>query len=180
MAIAPGSDIQAKINANPAGTSFCLSGTYALDNEIFPKAGSSFIGPATIVPAGGLIEGFDLDDVSGVTIDGLDISGFVERAIKCGPNATVRNSHLHHNLRNGLGGGNCGGLLVTGTEIDHNGSQDEIGTGASGIKLAGDSDDTTITNNHIHDNIGNGLWWDEDATHAWVEGTCCRGTAARA
>jgi uncharacterized membrane protein YgcG len=170
VAIPAGADIQAKIDANPVGTRFCLSGTYAIDDEIFPKAGNAFVGPATIVNGGGLIEGFDLDRVSGVVIDGLDISGFIERAIKCGQDATVRNSHLHHNLRNGLGGGNCSGLLVTGNEIDHNGSEAVLGVGAAGIKLAGDSDGTTVTNNDIHDNIGNGLWWDEDARDAWVEG----------
>jgi uncharacterized membrane protein YgcG len=170
VAIAGGADIQTKIEANPAGTRFCLSGTYTIDNEIFPKAGNAFVGPATIVPGRSLIEAFDLDRVSGVLIEDLDISGFVERAIKCGPNTTVRKSRLHHNLRNGLGGGNCGGLVLTGNEIDHNGAGDVLGVGAAGVKLAGDSDGTTVTNNDIHDNVGNGLWWDEDARNAWVEG----------
>ena len=179
VAIPSGADIQAKIDANPGGTTFCLSGTYAIDDEIFPKAGDEFVGPATIVNGGGLIEGFDLDRVSGVVIDDLDISGFIERAIKCGQNATVRNSRLHHNLRNGLGGGNCSGLVVTGNEIDHNGSEAHIGSGAAGIKLAGDSDGTVVTNNHVHDNVGNGLWWDEDARDAWVEGNVLNGNCRK-
>jgi parallel beta-helix repeat protein len=65
---------------------------------------------------------------------------------------------------NGMGGGlqQEGKVLVSGVEIDHNGSTAGLGDGSSGIKFAG-SGGSTIRDSYVHDNIGNGIWFDVDS-----------------
>jgi hypothetical protein len=150
----------------PRGAVICIRGTIRIGTAVQPKDEQRFVGPGRIRAAGGADEGFDLDKARGVVIHGLDIAGFQLRAIKCGRNARIIGNHIHHNGRNGIGGGHCAGLLIQRNEIERNGGRQHIGEGAAGVKLAGDADDTTVVGNHVHHNIGNGLWWDVDAKHA--------------
>jgi hypothetical protein len=148
------------------GAVICIRGTVYLRSEVRPKDKQVFRGPGKVRARQGAEEGFYLDKARGVTIRGLDIAGFRLRAIKCGRNAKILENHLHKNRRNGVGGGNCSGVLIKGNEIERNGDRVHVGRGSAGIKLAGDSDGTLVVANHIHHNIGNGLWWDADAKHA--------------
>lgn len=150
----------------PRGAVICIRGTIYLRSAVQPKDGQRFVGGGNVRGVRGADEGFDLDKARGVVIRGLDISGFQYRAIKCGRNARIIGNDIHHNGRNGIGGGHCAGLLIQRNEISRNGSRQHVGSGAAGVKLAGDADDTTIVGNHVHHNIGNGLWWDVDAKHA--------------
>jgi parallel beta-helix repeat protein len=52
---------------------------------------------------------------------------------------------------------------VDGVEIDHNGNPNELGRGGGGIKIAAKADDVDVRNSYVHDNIGNGIWYDIEA-----------------
>ena len=165
--VGSGTALRRAINRRPQGATICLSGTIRISAELEPKHRQVFVGPAAIRPAHGRVEqGFDLDKASGVVIRRLNISGFGLRAIRCGRKALITRSRLHHNGRNGIGGGSCAGLRIVRNEIDHNGDTHHLGSGSGGVKLAGDADHTSVIRNSVHHNIGNGLWWDADARDA--------------
>jgi hypothetical protein len=165
--VSSGKALRRAINRRPQGATICLSGTIRIKAELEPKHRQVFVGPAALRPTHGRVEqGFDLDKASGVVIRRLNVSGFALRAIRCGRKALITRSRLHHNGRNGIGGGNCAGLRIVRNEIDHNGDAHHLGSGSSGVKLAGDADHTTVIRNYVHHNIGNGLWWDADARDA--------------
>ncbi len=162
-----GADIQAAIDQNPKGTTFCLTGTYKIARAIVPKDGMAFLGPATLLGVGA-DTGFQIKTGSGgvtgavgVTIDGLDMSGFSLRAIDCWQGTVVRNSSLHGNGRNGIGCGleGLGGVVIENNDVYRNGNPNELGGGASGMKFAA-ANGVVIRDNRIHENIGNGVWCD--------------------
>ena len=160
--VAAPNSIQAAIDANPPGTTFCLSGTFRLFTTIRPKTGDRFVGPATLVGAGADI-GFQARSGTGATDVGfvdLDVSGFSLQAIGCWARTEVIGGRYHHNGRNAIGCGLEGaGVLIDGVEIDHNGSQAQLGCCAAGMKFA-QGHGIVVRNSFIHDNIGNGVWCD--------------------
>jgi Lamin Tail Domain/Right handed beta helix region len=161
--IEPGADIQTAIDANPAGTKFLLSGNYTISTTILPKPGNRFVGPATIVGAGAEVA-FEAKTGSGGAADvrfiDLDVSGFVH-GIDCWDGTHVIGGRYHDNSRNGIGCGLEGGdVLIDGVEVDHNGSQADLGSGASGLKFA-NGHGIVVRNSYIHDNLGNGVWCDQ-------------------
>ena len=160
--VASGASIQAAVDAHPEGTTFCLSGTYQIANEIRPKSGQSFVGPAKLVGAGA-DRAFQANYGGGalyVAFIELDVSGFKLHGIGCFAGTRVIGGRYHHNLRNGIG---CaldgGGVLIDGVELDHNGSEEHLGSGAAGMKFAR-GHGVVVRNSYIHDNIGNGVWCD--------------------
>jgi hypothetical protein len=159
------------VNRKPRGARICIAGTIRLRSAIEPKDGQVFTGPrrkANIRPTNRADIAFDLDRANGVRIRRLDIAGFRLRAIQCGRNAVITRNRIHHNLRNGIGGGDCAGVRIARNEIDHNGDAAHLGYGSGGVKLAGDADGTTVVFNRVHHNVGNGLWWDMDARDAFA------------
>ena len=158
---APGS-IQEAIDANPAGTTFCLSGTFQISSTIRPKSGDRFVGPATLVGAGADF-GFQAGSGAGATDVGfvdLDVSGFPLQAIGCWVRTEVVGGRYHHNGRNAIGCGlDGGGVLIDGVEVDHNGSDAYLGCCSAGMKFA-HGHGIVVRNSYIHDNVGNGLWCD--------------------
>jgi hypothetical protein len=165
--IASGANVQHAVDSHAAGTTFCLHGTYRFSKPVVPKPGQTFAGPAAIV-SGGSAMAFDLTNgaggVSGVSFIDLDVSGFQERAIECWADMRVIRGRYHHNDRNAIGCGfdyARGHVLIDGAEIDHNGSEDDLGQGSGGMKFARLGEDgLTVRNANIHDNIGNGVWCD--------------------
>jgi hypothetical protein len=168
-----GDDLGAAIESHPEGTSFCLTGIYRLSSPLRPKDGQSFIGPAEIVGADGNEAGFILADERGrdVTFRFLDMSGFALRAIDCAVGTVVRDSFIHDNGRNGLGCGlnGEGGVVIEGNEIAGNGSPEHLGSGSAGMKFAR-GHGVIVRDNHIHDNLGNGVWCDVQCGDLLVEG----------
>jgi len=169
VSVPDGGDIQAAADAAPVGSVVCLTGTYRIAAPIHAKDGQSFVGPASIT--GTTHTGFELkgrrsglDEAIDVTLIDLDISGFELRAVECWRGTTILGGRLHHNGRNGLGCGleyARGHVLIDGVELDHNGSEGHLGSGASGMKIAQlGPDGLTVRNSNIHDNIGNGIWCD--------------------
>jgi hypothetical protein len=165
--VASGANVQAAVNAHGPGTTFCLRGTYRFNEPVQPKNGQTFAGPAAIV-GGGSDTAFNLTTGDGgienVSFVDLDVSGFDVRAIECWTGMRVIRGRYHHNDRNGIGCGfdyARGHVLIDGAEIDHNGSEDELGIGSGGLKFARlGLDGLTVRNSYIHDNLGNGVWCD--------------------
>jgi hypothetical protein len=165
--VAAGANLQAAADANPTGATFCLHGTYRLSQPVKPKAGQSFVGPAALQGAGST-SAFDLNNgtsgVAGVSFVNLDVSGFTERGIDCWVGTSVIGGRYHHNDRNGIGCGldyERGQILIVGVEIDHNGSEDDLGQGSGGVKIARlGPDGLTVRYSNIHDNLGSGVWCD--------------------
>ena len=165
--VASGANVQAAVNAHGPGTTFCLHGTYRFTQPVQPKPGQTFAGPAVIV-GGGSEVAFELTTGDGgiedVSFVDLDVSGFELRAIECWAGTRVIRGRYHHNDRNGIGCGldyARGHVLIDGAEIDHNGSEEELGVGSGGLKFARLGEDgLTVRNSYIHDNLGNGVWCD--------------------
>jgi len=127
-----------------------------------PKTGNRFVGPATIVGAGAEVA-FQAKTGSGGAADvrfiDLDVSGFAQ-GIWCWKGTQVIGGRYHDNTRNGIGCGlEGGGVLIDGVEVDHNGSQADLGSGASGLKFA-QGNGIVVRDSYIHDNLGNGVWCD--------------------
>ncbi len=167
VAVPSGASIQQHIDANPAGATLCLSGTYRVGIPLQPKDGQTFVGPASLV-GDGADTGFAVKTgngrgATGVTIDGLEMSGFTLRAVDCWEGTTVRRSDIHHNGRNGLGCGleGHGGVLIEDNDVHHNGNTLELGRGGAGMKFAA-AGGVTVRGNRVWENVGNGVWCDVD------------------
>ncbi|MGZ8594589.1 MAG: right-handed parallel beta-helix repeat-containing protein [Actinomycetota bacterium] len=189
VGVPSGASIQAAIDADPVGTTFCLSGAYDVAQPIEPKDGMSFIGVPdatgrrpTLRPVGSVETGFELKraGAEGVTIKGLDIAGFSITAIDCWIGMVARANYLHHNLRNGLGCGlesTSSNVLVQNNDIAFNGSAGELGINGGGMKFTKTCPPgsaigcgVTVRGNHVHDNIGNGIWFDIDSAGDLIRG----------
>jgi hypothetical protein len=162
--IRSGRDIARKVEAKPAGTTFCLTGRYRLARPVSPRERQVFRGPASIVGVKGNDTGF-LVSQKGVRFYNLVMSGFTERAIRCSNGTQIIGGRYHHNGVNGIG---CGlgregrGVLISGVEVDHNGSQRYVFHSSAGIKILG-SPGSVVRRSYVHDNIGNGIWFDRDS-----------------
>ena len=162
------------MDANPPGTRFCLSGTFKITREIRPKVGNAFIGPAILDGEGPLdrydaikFYGIDGQGVSNLRYEKLEVKDF-EIGLRPGPGAVVIDNYVHHNVRAGVGCGDCDGHQLIGNELAYNGSNEHLGSGASGYKSV--SNNLIVRGNYAHDNVGNGLWFDVDAMSVLVEG----------
>jgi parallel beta-helix repeat protein len=184
--------VQGAVNANPAGTRFCLSGT--INEKITPKDGQVFVGPAVLDGRGSIDRAF-VGGATNVTVQNLEVrnynpgrqSGAIEPG---GDNWTLRNVNIHNNGWGGIyiGGNNVkiiggkvndhtglgigdskvSGTLVDGTEIARNGSGESCGFEAGGLKFVGVN--TTVRNTFTHGNFCKGLWWDINAANTLIEG----------
>jgi hypothetical protein len=163
IVVPAGTSLSAGVSDAPAGTTFCLSGSYTLTSPVTPKSGDVFEGPADLT--GPVDTGFDVKGASatGVTFDNLVLHDFGLRAIDCWTGTVVRNSELYGNLRNGIGCGldGTGGVVIENNYIHDNGSDAELGRGGGGMKFA-KADGLVVRNNRIERNVGNGLWCDVD------------------
>jgi hypothetical protein len=182
--IAPGTDIQAKINANAGGTVFCLRAgrhtpaTAYLD----PSPGDVFIGEYGAVVDGQHLrkEAFSYRyGPKPVTIKNLTIENFVSNGIGGGNGWTIehnevrsnggdgvwlgsvnRNNYVHHNHHGGMVSGfGQSGMVVENNEIAFNNTdsvRDEPDAGGKMVAVQG----VDYSHNWVHDNYGNGIWCD--------------------
>jgi hypothetical protein len=173
-------ELEATADLAPDGTTFCIQpgvhtvGVGGVDVDV----GDRFIGVAgvsnTFVVTSAAPTVFDGKRDGDNLFQGLDISGGVGderckpscgRGIAGGPNTNVVDSRLHHNAIAGIGGSEAG-LVVEGTEIDHNGSDATLGCCSGGLKS---TNPFTVRGSYVHDNIGNGIWCDLDCGGFIVE-----------
>jgi hypothetical protein len=162
--------LQAAINSHGNNTTFCLrTGTYNISSTIKPKPDDAFIGTGTtrdgttiktssaqIIFAAAPNNVFRRVAITGAVnaCPGRNC-GATGMGINGGSNLTLDNVHLYNNGRSGIGGsGN--GLLVTHSEVDHNGARTGDGV-SSGIKSV---HTLTVTHSYVHDNKNSGIWCD--------------------
>lgn len=83
--------------------------------------------------------------------------------------AIIRGNNIHDNGQNGVAMRGTGGL-VDNNEISHNNYAGfNAGWEAGGTKFVY-TDSLIVSNNHVHDNAGPGLWTDIDNIHTTYEG----------
>jgi nitrous oxidase accessory protein NosD len=134
--LSPGDDLQAAVDAAPAGTMFIIRQGVHRRQTIKPKDGMSFVGEAgTVLDGEGVTpRAFRGQTVRGVTIRGLRITGYAPPA----------NSAA-------LDGIDSINWTVEDNEIDHNGAGT---TRAFGLRLG---DDMVVRGNRIHHNAWVGV-----------------------
>ena len=137
-------------------------------------------------------------DAPGVTIRGLVIEKFGNEArepavssnldwvvnnneirlnhgggVRIAPGGIYRNNFLHHNGNLALQGGqgaNTDPIVVANNELSYNNSAGHNWSWEAGATKFTNSSNLRVTNNHVHDNYGTGLWFDIDNIHSVVEG----------
>jgi len=164
-------------------STFCLEvGTYELGSTfIVPQAGDAVVGvPVTVGPLGEIaapskIHGTSSSGVfrspsnaAAFRLENVDISGSATTCIHhYGAFAlTLRYSRVHDCLESAAGA--HGNSLFAWVEIDHNGSAAYLENSAGGIKVAF-STNVVVRHAYIHDNIGDGMWWDCDEPGGTIE-----------
>jgi len=137
VGIWPGSNIQSVVNANLAGTAFCLmAGIHWISYETTPKTGDSFTGEygAILDGTGWVRDGYDQ---AAIKAFGVDVDNVIIRNIEC------RNMP-----RNCFEAYNPG--VITGWVVDHTLAHHNY---RSAVNNLGDS--AVVSNNIFHHNIGN-------------------------
>ena len=186
------SDIQRLIDAHPAGTTIHLQArAYRVMATIVPKPGDQLLGAGdgiTVLDGDGAsFNGVDaMTGITDVVVAGLTVRGF-EDGIRLGPSWTVRDveatedviglqfggfddatiadSYVHDNSRFGIHGNSTNGQVI-GTEVSYNHTDPSWPEGFSGgLKLL-DCAGAVVRDDSIHDNYGNGLWFDEGVQNA--------------
>ena len=102
------------------------------------------------------------------TIDRNEISGSVV-GIAFPDYSIVTNNFIHHNAQYGYTGYRTTGSVFQNNEVSHNDTCNCYPGDGGASKLVGTTDDSVIGNN-IHDNGGNGIWFDTDNTGVLIKG----------
>jgi parallel beta-helix repeat protein len=194
VSVPSGESIQSYIDAHPAGTVFCLAGSYMLAAPLVPLTGDAFIGPATLDGNTQTANAFsgNANKIDDVTIRRLTVQHFkpapqrvaldlspgarwiienndvaynATEGIEVSTHGIVRGNHVHHNGQLGLAGYRPVGAMIIDNEVDHNNTAFfDQSREAGGIKIVG-SLDVTIRGNNVHDNYGTGIWLDTNDFH---------------
>jgi len=107
---------------------------------------------------------------SGWVIDNNEISYNGEYGIRIGNTTQVTNNNVHHNKRLNIGGvGN--NTIVASNEIAFGNYLKAFGINfeAGGTKFVA-TNGLILRNNYVHENVGAGLWLDNDNINAMIEG----------
>jgi hypothetical protein len=102
------------------------------------------------------------------TIDHNEISGSGV-GIAFPDSSTVTNNFIHHNAQYGYTGYGTTGTVFQKNEVSHNDTCNCYPGDGGASKLVGTTDDSVI-GNHIHDNGGNGIWFDTNNTGVLIQG----------
>lgn len=183
---------QSDINAAPAGTTFCLTGTH--NWTLTPKSGDGFIGPAILDGANSTVYAFVGNGAANVILSAIEVrnynvtdpqaaisahgtTGWIFRdlqvhdngsagggtGLNLGVNSRVLGGRYYNNRELGIGGGGgADGWIINGAQIDHNNF----------------TDDTYTTRNIACGYQGGGVKWTADNTtvvNSWIIGNACKG-----
>ncbi|MGI9038001.1 MAG: right-handed parallel beta-helix repeat-containing protein [Gemmatimonadota bacterium] len=196
--IAPGQNIQALVNASAPGTVFVLNAGVHVGQVVTPKDDQEFHGESGAIMDGNggdfafggyggvgarvLVKGIEIrnyapaelyqgaiqgDNTADWVVEGNSIHGTQGIGVRLGPRMHVRGNHVYGNSNVGIGGFRSDGALVEDNEIDGNGFAGRSGE-HSGLKILNVSD-LVVRGNHVHDNVGRGIWLDTDIFDAIVE-----------
>jgi hypothetical protein len=102
------------------------------------------------------------------TIDHNEVSGSLI-GVSFPDYSTVTNNFIHDNHKYGFAGYRTTGSLFKNNEVAHNETCLCYPTDGGASKLLGTTNDSVI-GNYIHDNGGNGIWFDTDNTGVLVQG----------
>jgi parallel beta-helix repeat protein len=147
--VVPTDDIQAMLDARPAGTTFCFqAGEYVLKSFVIPKSRDRLIGlPGAILTgqdtyAGGIKGYGGSTGQHDVTVRGFTIEHFLNNwtsgslaSINPGWNWTIENNEVRYNSQAGVAVNN--GSIVRGNNIHHNGRIGITGGPVSGVRIKG-------------------------------------------
>jgi parallel beta-helix repeat protein len=154
VAISPGQNIQAVVNANPAGTTYLLKAGIHVQQSVIPKSGDRFIGEPGTVLDGQRVAKYAFSKggppyPTDVTIRGLSITGYVpafqSAAIDAGgfpPSEgstgwVIDSNEVSFNAEYGIRIGNF--TQITNNKVHHN----------ERLNIGGSGNNTTITGNEI-------------------------------
>jgi parallel beta-helix repeat protein len=178
--VSGGSNLQAALNNAGRGATVCLSGTFH-GSDIRPLAGQTVIG-GTLTGSSG--NGYNLKAGS-VTLRNVEVAGYANHGVTCGPGSTIADSYIHDNDLNGIGCIANGGdwhIHIVGNRIIHNGSDRYEYIGASGIKILELSKPghcltcgALVEDNTVLNNDGNGIWFDRSSSGITVRGNTTSG-----
>jgi hypothetical protein len=148
MAVSPGMDLQATLDAQPPGTAFCFgAGTYNLDEPLVPKSGDQLLAANEGVVLDGNNAGtaaiWGSSPNPNVTVRGFLIQNFAnagdiyagDAAIKAGPNWQIEYNEVRNNANIGVRLG--GGVVLRGNYIHHNGRYGVVGGFVSDVLWEG-------------------------------------------
>jgi parallel beta-helix repeat protein len=156
--VTPGTNIQAAVEAYPAGTAFFLEAGIHMGQSIEPKAGNSFIGAPGAVLDGGNVTVYAFENTAdNVRIEGLEIRNYNNPpqmgAIKAGGHSPgestsgwqIIDNDIHHNAGAGVRIGSM--MLLSGNHIHHN---RQLGVGGIGTSTVIANNDISY-NNYLND-----------------------------
>ena len=119
------------------------------------------------MPQAGIATAFGVN--SHWTIDHNEISGSVVGVALLPDYSTVTNNFIHHNDKYGYTAYKTTGSVITNNEVSHNDTCNCYPGDGGASKLVGTTNSSVI-GNYIHDNGGNGIWFDTDNTGVLIEG----------
>jgi parallel beta-helix repeat protein len=154
FAVGPATDLQAAVNSNPTGTTFCLQpGTYYPTSAVLTRSYDSFIGqPGVVLDGQGKVDKalWSYGGSSGqtnVSVQGIIFQHFTGSTLALGWYAyvghnemrdnqigitinsysTVDSNYIHDNYQYGINGGPATSLLIENNEIAHNNTSNFCG-----------------------------------------------------
>jgi Right handed beta helix region len=102
------------------------------------------------------------------TIDHNEVSGS-RIGLSFPDYSTVTNNFIHHNAQYGFAGYRTTGSVFQNNEVSYNDTCNCYPGDGGASKLPGTTN-TSVIGNYIHDNGGNGIWFDTNNTGVLIEG----------
>jgi hypothetical protein len=134
------------------------SGVVIKDMTITKFADTANAGPVVTVGNSSTVDNVRLTNNHACAVSLVGVSGSV-----------VKNSRLDHS-GNGSFCGTSTGATFTNNEVDHNNTLGFMGNWDGGAGKFWNVQNITVTNNYLHDNNGNGIWFDGDSKGAIITG----------
>jgi hypothetical protein len=110
---------------------------------------------------------------SNILIEGCDIGHNAGTPVVVGNGTRLLNNSIHDNVWSGIAGYRIEHVIIDHNDVFNNNLSKEnpdtpVGD-ASGMKFV-KTNDVSVTNNHVHDNYGIGVWFDTDNTNSEIVG----------
>jgi parallel beta-helix repeat protein len=202
VVVQAGSNIQAVVDSNPAGSTFYLLAGVYLGQLVEPRNGDVFLGqPGAVLDGNGQAERAFRSGASNVTVSGFVIEDYVTPAqsgtvgggggsnwtisnneirynggggVVLSDGFVVRGNYIHHNRQIGIKGGGSN-VLIENNEIAFNNYLDDYSMSweAGGTKFL-KTVNLVVRGNYVHDNHGHGLWTDADNLNTLYENNVVR------
>ena len=106
---------------------------------------------------------------SGWSIHDNTVINNTTEGIQVGAQSTVTRNHVAYNGQLGITGYKSDGAFVTNNEIDHNGAPAYVLSEGGGMKFY-IGNGITVSGNNVHDNDGDGIWFDTDVVNSTITG----------